>query len=275
MRKKRVSNSLWIVLSLLACLVLVPVASFSEDWAGLSKQLHERCVKYNADVKDISIVMEMRAMSPEGDVVTAISAVQKGKKSRAEIQMQGPGGADMPPGMADIKMTVIHDGKKTWMISPMMGKMEVPEEEAAKYQHQWSCDEYLPAEAEVAGSETVAGRECLVVVVKDKTLPYTKLWIDKKTLDPVKTEMKSEDGKTLSAIFSEYKKLTGEWNYPYKTEMFQDETLISTMIAKSVGVNTGVSDDLFNAEKLEAKGPDMNEMMKKMEDQKAGEEKKK
>ena len=274
MSRMRVSNSLWIVSLLMMCLVLIPAASFSQDWAGLSKQLHQRCTKYNADVKDLSLVMEMKASSPEGDVVTAMTVVQKGKKSRAEVQMQGmPGGADMPPGMADMKIVVIDDGKKTWMISPMTGKMELPEDEADTYQNQWSCDDYLPADAEVTGNETISGRDCLVLVVKDAASPYSKLWVDKKTLDPVKTEMKPKDGKTVTAIFSDYKKLSDDWEFPYKTEMYQDKTLISTMIVKSIEINKGVSDDLFNAEKIEAKGPNMMDMMKKMKEQKKGEEK--
>jgi outer membrane lipoprotein-sorting protein len=264
MSKTGMSKSPWIVLLLLACLVLVPAAGFSEDWAGLSKQLGERCAKFHADVKDLSLVMEMKATTPQGEVATAMTVFQKGEKSRAEIKMQGmPGGAEMPPAMADMTILVIRDGKKTWMISPMTGKMEVPEEQAKQYKNQWYCDDYIPAEADLAGSETVSGRDCFVVVVKDPSSLYAKLWIDKKGLDPVKTEMKPLEGKTMTALFSDYKTLSGDWQFPYKTEMFQDKTLVSTMIVKSVEVNKGVSDDLFDAEKVKTPERNMMDMMKK------------
>jgi len=78
----------------------------------------------------------------------------------------------------------------------------------------------------------------------------------------VKIEAKPQDGKISTALFSDFKKLTGDWQFPYKTEMYQDKTLLSTMIVKSVAVNKGLSDDLFNPDKADAKGPSMMDMMK-------------
>jgi len=231
-------------------------------------------VKFNAEVKDLSLVMEMTAQTPKGEVTTQMTVITKGAKSRAEIEMKSmPGGAEMPPAMAGMKTIVIRDGKATWMINPMTGKMQLPEEEAKQYQSQWYCDEYIPKDAEIAGSETISGRDCHVLVVKDDASLYSKLWIDKKTLDPVKTETKPDDGKTMIALFSDYKKLSGDWQFPYKTEMYQDKTLVSTMTVKSAEINKGVSDDVFNADKVEVKGPNMMDMMKKMKEQKEGEEK--
>ena len=272
MNKSRLLNPAWITLLLCACIVLVPAAGFSQDWAGLSKQLKDRCAKFNKDVNDLALTMEMTSPSPKGDVTTQMTIFKKGEKSRAELQMQGmPGGAEMPPGMAEMKIVVINDGKSTWMINPMTGKMELPAKEADKYQGQWYCDEYIPQEAEIAGSETVSGRDCHILVVKDETSPYSKLWIDKKTLDPVKVEAKPQDGKTSTVLFSDFKKLAGDWQFPYKTEIYQDKTLVSTTIVKSVEMNKGISDDLFDPDKAEAKGPSMQDMMKTMEEQKKNE----
>lgn len=270
MRKLRVSNSPWVVISLLACLVLVPAATFSQDWAGLSKQLRERCTKYHGDIKDLKFAADMKASTPQGDMTTGMTIFQKGEKARVEMQMQGmPGGGEMPPGMADMKIIVIRDGKSTWMISPMTGKMELPAGEAEKYQSQWNCDDYIPKDAEIGGSETVAGRDCFVLIVKDADSAYSKLWIDKETLDLMKSEMKPQDGKSMTGIFAEYKKISGDWKFPYRIEMYQDQKPISTMTVKSVEINKGLSDDLFNAEKVDVKDPrNMNEMMKKMKEPK-------
>ena len=263
MSRSRLLNPAWITLLLCACIVLVPAAGFSEDWAGLSKQLKDRCAEFNQDVKDLSLSMEMTTPSSKGDVTTQMAVFKHGEKYRAELQMQEmPGGGEMPPGMAGMTIIVINDGKSTWTINSMTGKMQLPEEEAEKYQGQWDCEDFIPQEAEIAGSETVSGRDCHVLVVKDETSPYAKLWIDKKTLDSVKIEAKPQDGKISTALFSDFKKLDGDWQFPYKTQMYQDKTLLSTMIVKSVAVNKGLSDDLFNPDKADAKGPSMTDMMK-------------
>jgi len=264
MSKTRASKSPWFVLSLLACLALVPAAGLSQDWAGLSQQLKERCAKYHAEVKDLSLVMEMKGSTPQGEVTTAMKVFQKGEKSRAELKMQGmPGGGELPPAMADMKIIVIRDGTKTWMISPMTGRMEIPEEQAKQYKNQWHCEDYIPAEADLAGSETVSGRDCYVLVVKDVSSLYARLWIDKQALHPVKTEMKPQDGKTMTVLFSDYKALAGDWRFPYKTEMYQDKTLVSTMVVQSVEVNKGVSDELFDPDKVAVPDRNMMDMMKK------------
>ena len=50
---------------------------------------------------------------------------------------------------------------------------------------------------------------------------------------------------------------------PYKTQVFLDSRLISTTVVKSLEMNKGLSDDLFDPDKVEVKGFDMQEMMKK------------
>ena len=57
---------------------------------------------------------------------------------------------------------------------------------------------------------------------------------------------------------------------PFRTEMYSGKDLISTVVVKSVEVNKGLADDLFDPDKIKASaGPDMKgmmEQMKKMKD---------
>ena len=66
----------------------------------------------------------------------------------------------------------------------------------------------------------------------------------------------------------DFRKVKGDWELPYKTEMYGNNELMSTTLVKSVEINKGLSDDLFNPDKVKIKGFNMQEMMKKMIQQK-------
>lgn len=274
MKKLRTLNPVFVVLPLLACFILVPAAGYSQDWAGLSKQLRDRCAKFNQGVKDMTMTMEMTNVSSEGSFQTQATLFRKGDRFRAEVKMpKMPGGGDMPPEFAEMTTLVIDDGKGVWMINPMTGKIEVPSNETSKYRGQWDCGDYVPEKAEITGGETVSGRDCHVVVVKDATSSYARLWIDKKTLDLMKLEGKPQDGETTVTLFSDFKKVAGDWQVPHKTELYQKDKVVSTIIITSMEANKGLSDDLFDADKAQVKGPNMMDMMKKMKDQQKEEDK--
>jgi len=57
-----------------------------------------------------------------------------------------------------------------------------------------------------------------------------------------------------------------KWEMPYKMEIYIDDQLQSTMETKSVEINKGLSDDLFDPDKVEIRG-NMEEMMRKMREQ--------
>lgn len=51
---------------------------------------------------------------------------------------------------------------------------------------------------------------------------------------------------------------------PYKTEMFLDEVQTTTVLTKFLEINKGLSDDLFDADKVEVSGPNIQEMMQNL-----------
>jgi outer membrane lipoprotein-sorting protein len=148
------------VLALLACLAILPANGFAETWEGLSKRMIESCAKYTQGLKDLKWTIEMEVPSSEGLFKTTSVLYRKGDKSRVEVSMEGMEDAGMPPEMAGMKTIVISDGTNAWIVNPMMGKSKIPAEEGAKYRGQWACTDYLPAAAEIIGSEKVGGRDC-------------------------------------------------------------------------------------------------------------------
>ena len=115
------------------------------------------------------------------------------------------------------------------------------------------------------GSEKVNGRDCFVVEVEEKEeFPFTRLWLDKKNLTMVKGESQASTGGKAVVLYSDFRKIKGDWEMAYKTQFFEDSRLVYTSVVKSLEINKGLSDDLFDPDKVEVKGPDMEEMMKGM-----------
>lgn len=268
MKQSRSFGAAWMLLAIFALVALVPAASLSADWAGLSKELSGRCAKFESEIKDMTADMTMDATTPQGKVNMVMKTYMKGERFRGDIEIKEmPGMEGMPAGMAGMTMAVIGDGKEYWMVSSMMGKQQLPREEADKYATPWRCREFIPTDGEIVGSEKVNGRDCHVILVKDESIDQAKLWLDKETLDPLKVEAKPQDDKQTVMIFKDYRKVHGDLRYPYLSEVYQGGELISTITVKTVEVNKGVADTLFDPDKVEVKGPSMQDMIKKMQEQ--------
>jgi len=264
MKKSLVFNTAT-VLVLLACLALLPANGSAETWESLSKRMIESCTKYTQGIKDITWTMEMEVPSSEGSFKTTSVLYSKGERFRVEVSMEGMEDAGVPAEMAGMTTIVIGDGTNAWIVNPMMGKSQIPAEEGAKYRGQWSCSDYVPVAAEIIGSEKIGGRDCYLLSVLDESSDYAKLWIDQKSFILMKMEGKPQEGVASMILLSDYRKVSGDFEMPYRTEMYSGKELISTGVVKSVEVNKGLSDELFDPDKIKVSGPDMKGMMDQME----------
>jgi outer membrane lipoprotein-sorting protein len=235
-----------LMLLILVCLALVPARGSCRTWVDLSKRLNDRCVIFNRDVRDITLAMEMTNPSSAGALTTQTVFYQKGERFRAEVAMGDVERVVTPVGTADDKVIIICDGASLWIVSAAMGKTEIPSSEKSKYRGQWYCADYVPADAEIVGSERIGGRACHVVAVRDEKSDYTKLWVDKKSLGVVKTESKLQEGETTVTLFSDFRRVFGDFELPYRTETYSGKDLISTTIIKSIKLNSDIADGLFD-----------------------------
>ncbi len=256
------------VRGLLATVVILLVGlsqGLTQDWSSILKQAEEKYAKFENEVKDMTISQEMKVVTPEGEMVSEIKMLKKGEKFRMETRMRTPETPEMPEGMETV---IIYDGKDTWMISPFMGKKKLSGEQQKQYQTERDWWTLVSEKAKIVGTEKVGERECYVVEMeKGGESPFTKLWIDKKNLGLTKGESKGPKGETVVWIHSDFRKIKGEWEMPYKTEVYTDDKLISTSLVKTVEINQGLSDDLFSPAEVKEekkKGPGVPGIMKKM-----------
>jgi outer membrane lipoprotein-sorting protein len=125
---------------------------------------------------------------------------------------------------------------------------------------------FLSENAEITGTEKVGDRDCYIIKMKETdSSPYSMLWLDKKDLILVKARSEISGGEKVEMNFSDFRKIDGDMLVPYQTEMFTGGKLMSTVKVLSVEVNQDLSDDLFDVQKADVKGPNMQDMMKMMQ----------
>ncbi|MGD1048578.1 MAG: hypothetical protein ABR899_07500 [Candidatus Krumholzibacteriaceae bacterium] len=251
---------------LLLCCALVPAKGAAQTWAELSKRMTDDCAKFSRDIEDMTLTLDMSVPSSDGAMTSKSVLYRKGNRFRAEVSMEGMAEAGAPAGMAAMKTIVISDGTNVWIIAPMLGKSQIPPDEGKKYSGQWTCSDYIPADAQVIGSETIDGRACYVLSVLDASSDVAKLWIDQKDLSLLKMVGKEKEGEAMTALFSDFRKIVGDLDLAYKTELYSGGDLIMTTTITSVEINKGLADDLFDPDKVKVEGADMLKMMKQAMD---------
>lgn len=208
----------------------------------LTEELSTRYARARADVEDFAIVQELEISG----VKSSQKVFTKGEKFRVEIMM----GSGME-GMPEMKIVVIHDGEDTWMLSPM-GRQRIPAEQEAQYRQEQDLSKLIPAGSRITGEEKIDDRSAWVVEIPegDTTSPYTRFWIDTERFVPLKARLISPQGE-MEIRFSDYHEPKEGWKMPYRTETYLKGRPLSTTTVKEVRINQGLSDDLFNPEKVE------------------------
>ena len=255
-----------VVLLALVSLTLAVNQGFTKDLSSIFKELEAKYAKFEEEIKDMTTVQEIKVVTSEGEMVSEMQMLRKGEKFRMDTMVQMSQAPDMPEGMGEMKTIIIYDGKDTWMISSFTGKKKLSGKDEKQYQRERNWWKSISEKAKLLGTEKVGKRVCYVVEIKDKEYPFTKLWLDKRNLVLIKNESKGTEGERILLIHSDFRKIKGDWEMPYKTEMYADGELMATSLVKSIKINKGLSDDLFDPDKvkIKRKGFGMREMMKQM-----------
>lgn len=244
------------------CFLMFSAQGFSADFASVMKEAQAKYAKFESSFKDMTINQETTMVTNAGNMPMKMTMYMKDKKFRAESNMAMPHGGR---NNANVETVIIHDGKDTWMVSPFMGKTKMPSGKEKDYENKSNWWAMISDKAQITGTEKIDGRECYVIEATEKAMnPFNKIWVDKDALVMVKAENKTGNGKIMSAVFSDFKDVKGGWEMPYKTEVFMDGKLMSSSVIKSIDFNKGLSDDLFDASKIQAQEFNMQDMMKQM-----------
>lgn len=260
----------WSVILLVVSVILFSAIGqgFSQSLSDILRKAESNYKKFNQDFKDTAMVFDAKIYTPEGEMTSEMKLFTKGEKSRSETLIQFPEVAGMPEGMGSMLVVVIFDGQDTWMISPFTGKTkltDVQAEEQMHYQTGMNWWKFISDKTKYVGIEKIEDRECYLLELEiERESPYKRIWVDKDRLFLVQAEGDSSDGNKVRTTFSDFRKAKSSWELPYKIEVFINEVQTMTVLPKSFEVNQGLSDDLFDIDKVEVSGPNMQEMMQNL-----------
>jgi outer membrane lipoprotein-sorting protein len=272
---RRINVAGMVLVIVLASLVLGVNQGLSADWPSVFKEAKAKYAKFEKEIKDMTVVQQVKITTPKAETTSDMKMLRKGEKFRMEIKMQMPQTPEMPKGMGEMETVIIYNGEDMWMISSFLGKKKLSDKEAEQYKTEKNWWNLISEKAKIVGTEEVDKRECYVVETsEEKEFPFTRIWLDKETLNLIKGEHEEPKAETMLWVNSDFKKIKDDWEMPYKTEMYSGEKLMTTSTVKSIEVNQGLSDDLFDPDKVEVKKVDMQEMMKKMMQEEEEKEKK-
>lgn len=246
MLKCKINKCLLIILCFFVTLNISAIT-----WDELKIEIEKKYAGFSNEIKDMEILMkteskEMKEMAP-----SEIKTFKKGDKLRIETKMNMPEGSNMPAEMGGMTNILIFDGTDLWTINKFAGKKKLPSDTYVGTKDQLNWWEDLPEKGEIIGSEKIGDRDCYIVETwneKDKDNKI-KGWVEKNTLLLIKMESKSSKDKTFMVINSNFQKVK-EWELPYTTEVFTDGNLMAKTTITSLDINKGLSDDLFDADKI-------------------------
>jgi len=260
----------WLFALLVVSIVLFLGVShvFSQSLSDILGRAENNYKNFNQDFRDIAIIFDANIHTPEGEMFTEMKLFLKGEKSRSETLIQLPAAKGMPKGMGSMLVVVIFDGQDTWMISPFVGKKKltaVQAEEQMHYQTGINWWKFISDKTKYAGIENIGGRDCYLLELEiERKSPYEKIWVDKDTLFLVQAEGVSSDGDNVRTIFSDFRKIESHWQLPYKVEVLMNEAQMMTVLTKSLKMNKGIPDELFDVNKVEMQGPNLQDMIQNM-----------
>ncbi len=231
-----------------ASFVLVSVGFAEEsECASVVRKVQEQCAAFVDQVRDITLLQEMRAEHSVTDQVV----LQKGLKTRVETRRHseeaGLGLAGDAP--TSFEMLEIFDGLAGWR---MLGEGPVEKislSEVENYSATHSCWGFDPEQAAKGDPKRVPDRECCAVAFDDDGAHY-ELMLCAKRLVILEGARTDSSGDVLRWVHSDFNKVYGDFLYPFKTEVFVNGELASTSGVLHFKVNSGLSDDLFDIEKI-------------------------
>ena len=213
----------------------------------LKKRAQTKFQNFEQQVKDMVVTQKLTAASPSGQVKSVNIQMKKGKKLRIENEMTMPGA----PAGSTIKTIAVSDGVNAYIFSPFQGKQKLPPEQAEQISRSSFWWEKSLEKGKVAGKETIDGHDCLILEIEPSTIqPFSKIWLDKDRLIVLRAVNKTPQGQEMLSNFKDYRKVTDDFEVPYKTESLIGGAPISEGVVESVVVNKGLDDDLFDPEKI-------------------------
>jgi len=226
-------------------LILNASRVIAEDLPAALRNFEEKCVSRHAAIQDLTIITDFVIHSPNGDVPSVHTLREKGSKIRMDVARVDETG--IIGGRLDF--VGISDDKHSWTINRDGQRHETDDSAVNQQDPNFVCWQFSPENTKVTGEEELRGRQCTVV---ETWVRHTqkRLWLDKELQVVLQYEEIAPSGSVTRWEASNFNTVTGDFKLPQKTDMYLGDHLMATVLIQSATFNTGLTDDVFNPEKV-------------------------
>ncbi len=242
-----------ILSSSLPLLAAVVFSAQAEPGDPVLSKIREKYSGYSRGIQDSVLEQEVTLSGAQEDLKRTSEFVRKGEKFRVYTATEVLDPVSRMT-LAKTEAAVIHDGQRTWMISPFAAKKELPPDTAKAYALE-EPSAFLEGPARLVGSDQVGGKSCYVLETSKDGLAF-KLWIEQGSFDILQTEMPSAEG-AVRTVYSDFRQIRGDWRMPYSAQVFRGGKPFSSMTVRSFRLNAGAPDRWFDAASAQAKPVDV------------------
>ncbi len=238
------------ILLTLTILVMVIAVVYAADAQKIVDDMVKNYSDFEKSVDDLTMTNTMSIEDEDGNVNIDMTVSKKGEKFRFDIMIDLD---EEDVQMNGINTVVIYDGNEMWMMVPIVGKQKVEDEEDMEDYNSvmemfwWNN---FGTDPEIISEENINGTDCYVIEFEetDEQNGFSKIWVSKKDNILIKAVSDDDGGYVL---FKEYKDVYKGYKLPFSTVFYTDDVEELSIVLKTVKVNSGINDDIFDIDKVE------------------------
>lgn len=206
-------------------------------------------------VGDLLVTQSLTVVNPRNPADRATGDQRLSIKFPARQRLETRIGGEREVRLLSGGRMVIQRGGKAYEAPPQQGGYQrgdllIPfERTAAELLSQWRS---LGVRTEISHVTTVDGRQVIVIGARagDRTSPAVWLDPDYGVMRLVTRDTSTGTARTLELVYSDHRKVAGEFFYPYDQQGLLGGELVFVVRVRSVEINVGLGDSIFDPDAL-------------------------
>lgn len=237
-------------INLVICFIFLSIAFFTPLPAASLEQILKAMNDYETHarktVNDITILLQFKTIAKGRESVSYELVLRNGEKYRLERTRPDT----LFSGNIELLPVTLFDGKTTWTVDSEGNKtMTVFEEWRLHPYLAWDWSSLISPKSKLVRVDEVGGQPayCIELPPGWLILPFKSIWLD--IQKPVLVRAQSTK---MLFVYSQYQPVLEGVDLPFRTETFSGGDYMTLTTVKTVEVNQGMEDDLFNPDLVSA-----------------------
>ena len=251
MQENRQKKTLMLLPTLIVLLWAHPYSVIGSEMKDILERSRTIKAEYEKQIQDLTVMQEGECKIPGAESKMTVKTVSKGRKFRMEniTRQEGPGAESTL-----VSVVTSNDGENVFInIAPGVNRKATLKEANLLRPEVFWWSPFIK-DAMVKGPVKMNDRDCYLFEITDQEAgPFTKIWVDAKTLAPVQADALKKSGKLVRMVFSDFKEIFPGYEIPQQTDTLAEGIKMITMKVKEIQKNQGVDDKIFNMDEIRTK----------------------